>query len=668
MVSAKNASKHPEESSRRVIANEFRYDVLTCYSVAVCVAAVYIKTLHPSVAGGDSGELITASYELGVAHPPGYPLFTLLATLAIKAFPLGSVAYRVNLLSGLLGAAAASLLYYTAYRLSSSHAGGILAAGVFAFSRLTWQWSIAAEVFSLNNLFVSLLMALTVCFGKASTAEERAKEVSVKLLMKLGLSFAAGFLPYLYLPTSSYLNHARWTWGDQTTVRGFLTHFFREEYGTFSLAKSQMGPGMMKTLAFQVVHMKNEIGIVIQLLALTAVLLHAFRRDNLRRSLTWLFTMMLLIYLLFFGWRANLDFSKPLFLGVIERFWMQSNAVISVLAGLGLASMTSLLQSICGNKTVLQYIEWIFTVVFITYLVRLNYSICDQSNNYVVDTFAKNLLFSMPHNAIILLRGDLTGNAIRYHHYCEGLRPDVALVDQEMMTYHWYLPMTAKHIPGISFPGNRWNPMEGIFLDGSVTFSLLHFLEVNKHRDVFACIGLHEGDTTWQNNYSLWPWGSCEKLVPLRNVFKPEGWMRITKNLYNWTYEYGSFPPSSWEAVANEEMWQARMKTAFFIFELAEKMNNNHEAKRLYSLAYQQYQELVHSEEKYPVNWHKNYALACERMLRLHISDVDSKFLLSEAIMHFLLYLEKTDYDPQREAIVHVIDHMKRELAKMQKV
>lgn len=46
---------------------------------------------------------------------------------------------------------------------------------MFSFSRLTWQWSIAAEVFSLNNLFVGLLMALTVHFEEATTAQERSK-------------------------------------------------------------------------------------------------------------------------------------------------------------------------------------------------------------------------------------------------------------------------------------------------------------------------------------------------------------------------------------------------------------------------------------------------------------------------------------------------------------
>lgn len=66
------------------------------------------------------------------------------------------------------------------------------------------------------------------------------QELTLSLLLKLALAFSAGLLPYVYLPVSSYLSHARWTWGDQTTLRGFLTHFLREEYGTFSLVNLQL--------------------------------------------------------------------------------------------------------------------------------------------------------------------------------------------------------------------------------------------------------------------------------------------------------------------------------------------------------------------------------------------------------------------------------------------
>ncbi|XP_033622825.1 transmembrane protein 260 isoform X3 [Fukomys damarensis] len=490
--------------------------------------------------------------------------------------PFGTVAYRVNLLCGLFGAVAAALLFFTVFRLSGSRAGGILAAGVFSFSRLTWQWSIAAEVFSLNNLFVGLLMALTVQFEKAETAKERSKiakigafccglslcnqhtiviyvlciipwilfrllkekELSLGSMLRLSMAFSAGLLPYLYLPVSSYLNQARWTWGDQTTLRGFLTHLLREEYGTFSLAKSEIGSSMSKILLSQVTSMRTELSLNIQALAVWANICSA-RRDGQNSPLVWLFTGMLYIYSLFFAWRANLDISKPLFMGVVERFWMQSNAVVAVLAGLGLATLASQMSRVL-NSGRLQRLEWLSATLFVVYQMYSNYSLCDQRTNNVINMFAKNLLDSMPRDAIILLRGDLPGNGLRYLHYCEGLRPDISLVDQEMMTYEWYLPKMAKHLPGVRFPGDRWNPVEGALPTGMVTFNLYRFLEINKQKDTFVCIGIHEGDPTWRKKYALWPWGSCDKLVPLEIAFNPEEWVKRTKDIYNWTEEYGS--------------------------------------------------------------------------------------------------------------------------------
>nr|XP_030710949.1 transmembrane protein 260 isoform X7 [Globicephala melas] len=554
-------------------------------AVFAAVAAVFTLTLPPSVPGGDSGELITAAHELGVAHPPGYPLFTLVAKLAIILFPFGSVAYRVNLLCGLFGAVAAALLFFTVFRLSGSYAGGILAAGVFSFSRLTWQWSIAAEVFSLNNLFVGLLMALTVHFEEATTAQERSKiakigafccglslcnqhtvvvyvlciipwilfrllkekELSLGSLLKLGLYLSAGLLPYVYLPISSYRHQARWTWGDQTTLPGFLTHFLREEYGTFSLAKSEIGSSMSEILLSQVTNMRTQLSFNIQALAVWANIC-LVRKDRQNSSLVWLFTGMFCIYSLFFAWRANLDISKPLFMGV-------------------------------------------------------------------------------------------------------------------MMTYEWYLPKMAKHLPGVKFPGNRWNPVEGILPSGMVTFNLYHFLEVNKLKETFVCIGIHEGDPTWKKNYSLWPWGSCDKLVSSEIVFDPEEWIKLTRNIYNWTEDYGRFAPSSWESVANEEMWQARMKTPFFIFNLAETASLPSNVKaQLYTHAYDLYKEIVYLRKEHPVNWHKNYAIACERMLRLRERGADPEVLLSETIRHFHLYTQKAQNDPQLADISVALKHLRKEL------
>lgn len=60
--------------------------------------AVLINTLYKSIPGGDSGELVAESCKLGVAHPPGYPLFTLL-TYPVTLLGPGAIAWRSNALT-----------------------------------------------------------------------------------------------------------------------------------------------------------------------------------------------------------------------------------------------------------------------------------------------------------------------------------------------------------------------------------------------------------------------------------------------------------------------------------------------------------------------------------------------------------------------------------------
>jgi Protein of unknown function (DUF2723) len=140
------------------------------------VLVVYAATAFPSVPGGDSGELLAEACELGTAHPPGYPLFTLLNHLIYRSAPSwryfapqlpdesscpggatsGAVAWGANLLSCCFGAAAATLLSmaveaWTVGTMAYSQGAAAAAGLIFALSPLTWEYSVGAEVFSLNK-------------------------------------------------------------------------------------------------------------------------------------------------------------------------------------------------------------------------------------------------------------------------------------------------------------------------------------------------------------------------------------------------------------------------------------------------------------------------------------------------------------------------------------
>lgn len=146
----------------------------------VAAFVLYILTLSPTISVGDSPELISSAYTLGIAHPPGYPLFSLLGRLA-SFIPIGnSIAYRVNLLSAFLGAVSVLFLYLTiieAVRLirNSSelksgirntqsaiidHLSAFLGSIIFAVSPLFWSQAVVAEVYTLNAAFFTCLLWL----------------------------------------------------------------------------------------------------------------------------------------------------------------------------------------------------------------------------------------------------------------------------------------------------------------------------------------------------------------------------------------------------------------------------------------------------------------------------------------------------------------------------
>src|SRR5436190_21418039 len=86
---------------------------LICAGTVFLVALLlYSWTLAPTVTLTDSGELMVVARGLGIAHPPGVPLWTVLAHLA-SLVPLGSIAVRINFSSAVFAALACAMLSLT---------------------------------------------------------------------------------------------------------------------------------------------------------------------------------------------------------------------------------------------------------------------------------------------------------------------------------------------------------------------------------------------------------------------------------------------------------------------------------------------------------------------------------------------------------------------------
>src|SRR5437764_6298231 len=88
-------------------------------AIVLLAGALYFLTAARDIVVGDTAELITAAVTLGVAHPPGYPLFTMLGHL-FSLLSFGSIPFRVNLLAVVCGALTVGVVYFTAFRLTGS--------------------------------------------------------------------------------------------------------------------------------------------------------------------------------------------------------------------------------------------------------------------------------------------------------------------------------------------------------------------------------------------------------------------------------------------------------------------------------------------------------------------------------------------------------------------
>ena len=136
-----------------------RADWIQASICAVLLFTLYALTAPRTVALEDDGLFILSSYFLGVEHPPGYPLFTLIGHL-FSQLPFGSVAYRVHLASALFGALSGAAAWLCARALVPGRLPAYVAAFGLGLSPVFWSQSIIAEVYTLNSFFLLVLVFL----------------------------------------------------------------------------------------------------------------------------------------------------------------------------------------------------------------------------------------------------------------------------------------------------------------------------------------------------------------------------------------------------------------------------------------------------------------------------------------------------------------------------
>src|SRR5512139_2819574 len=127
-----------------------RKDRLIAVIFVLASLALYVVTSAPTVATifDDSLEFQVVLPTLGIAHPSGYPLYTLAGKLATFLIPFRDPAGRANLFSAVAAAIAVGMLYAVARRLAGNRLAAALAVSAFAISPVWWSQSTIAEVYA----------------------------------------------------------------------------------------------------------------------------------------------------------------------------------------------------------------------------------------------------------------------------------------------------------------------------------------------------------------------------------------------------------------------------------------------------------------------------------------------------------------------------------------
>ena len=447
--------------------------------LAASLSAVYLRTLAPGLTwmhdGADGGDLITAAATGGVPHPSGYPLYTLLAG-AFQRLPVGSLAYRTNLLSALCAVLAALLVYALVARSSDETGtpGGWLAGSVsayaFGLAPLLWSQAVITEVYTLQAAFVALALFLSA----APPARIPPGPLDYARGLVLGLG-AGGHLTTLLLTPLLLVNAMRRGDRDERGAPGRLRmdrrSMLRQVAGLIAgLCIYLVLP--LRAAAGAPVNWGNAVTLPRLWWLVSGKL---YQEEVLRlgspeswdrlRSAAALLLGQFGLPAVILGFAGLLFFSSPARLRLVTA-WCAA-AFTAFALGFGtLDSYVYLLPAFIafaiwigqGAAGMLRLNPRLGEAVCALLLVSLflragaNWPQVDASRDSEAERFGARIMQEAPPDAILFARGDRAVFTLWYFHFALGQRRDLAVIAEDLLGFDWYLETLRTTYPGLALP------------------------------------------------------------------------------------------------------------------------------------------------------------------------------------------------------------------------
>ena len=429
-------------------------DGLHAAIVAGVLFAIYALSAPHTIALEDDPLFVLSSYYLGVEHPPGYPLFTLIGYFFSK-LPLGSVAYRVHLASAAFGALTGAAAWLCARELGLGRLAAYLAALTLGVCPVFWSQSIIAEVYTLNTFFFLVLvyLGLKACPPAADDATSGMKPqllpwlalvfglslsnhyplmllvapafavllwpLRMEILKRAGilaLVFALGLLPYAWMVARSLAPLPVSFYGPLETLFKIWYFISRSGYAEVDQAPSADWIDRLKFFRFFATELVFQFAVLGTALAALGAWVQ-WRRLGRRAAafLTVAFLMPSVVLLLLLGFDYSAQTKH-----VFHVYPLPAYAVVALWAGLGFATLVQryALSALSAGAAAV-------AVVAVTFAVGAR-------SNVLTDhewgaRYARTLLELFPKDAVVFARGDADLGTLAYFCMVENLRPDIYL-------------------------------------------------------------------------------------------------------------------------------------------------------------------------------------------------------------------------------------------------
>ena len=460
---------------------------------------VYLLTVSHSIAAFDCGELAAVQATLGIAHPPGYPLFTILGYLFVH-IPLGlTKIYQLNILCSIWCAAAVVLFTYTSKlildnlqklqtrktsRISEKvyekinkkspdseliiYITSILSGLFFAFSLLVWLQSVSVEVYSLQ---IFLFILIIFFFFKAffySEENETLFSGKNKNWFYVGIFFGLGLSNHLMtlylLPAFCFLYFYKYSFNKKSVLRflvvASISVFIAVALYSYLIIRSNQNPvlnwGNPDDIKNAIYHISaryykgNFFSGFNSVERQLKFLLNSFGFYN-GKPFAGDFNIFLVFPLLgmvasFIAFRRFFYFFMLLFLTTI--FFTINYNIPDIYEYFSLSIISLYIISVPGILLFINYLRSekysflvpvIILVIFLFVRVNANYVSADESHNHIIEDYARSLLYTANDNSVIFSnQWDYFVSPSYYLQYAEKYRPDITVFHMDLLSFSWY--------------------------------------------------------------------------------------------------------------------------------------------------------------------------------------------------------------------------------------